>query len=501
MAFTAGNIGDQSGIGQGLAFVLPEGKSATYAMQLAQTHASQLQQMAKEKLLMQQKAQLQYENDFKDQKLPKAFAPFDQQLNDRFNKWIQKGAKQYATTGKNPYNDPHFMAEYNDQILTPANKSLELGQNYTKLRAIAETDPTNKYTKESKQAVIDYEQKIKDDPFGSMDKPLPQLVETPAGINEAVKVLKPSGDVKYNESQAFSLLGDPKFHDYFKSMGYDTDLPDASAYVYEKDIHGKDIASTGHRVFPTTDDYAYHQADEWLSNPYKEVNLKKLGIQKDDPDARESLANFIKNQNDGANKAVQAISSRLTDPEKVQQLKDQQQALRDRQTSLYYQGQNLKIAQHREQRLSENQNTDKFINTIFEGNGGADSLEGLNAISKAYEGNGSYRQGLQNLKDDGETVTFTIPAKKKLNPSYNPNISPQSKFYQPQYTDAQPAIPMVLHRSEPAAFKAGLYEALKNVGSPTQIGKFISGKPIKDTKTPEKKSESIKGTTKSIWDN
>ena len=53
---SSGYMGDATGgIGQGLAFVLPEGKANEYAMQLAQTHAAQLQQIAKQNLAQKAK--------------------------------------------------------------------------------------------------------------------------------------------------------------------------------------------------------------------------------------------------------------------------------------------------------------------------------------------------------------------------------------------------------------------------------------------------------------
>lgn len=467
----SGYMGDATGgIGQGLAFVLPEGKAATYAMQLAQTHASQLQQIAKAKVAMQQKAQLQYENDFKNQDLPKAFAPFDEQLNKRHNKWLEDAAKSYAETGKNPFNDPNFVTRHNDEVLIPARKSLELGQNYTKLRAIAETDPTNKYTKESKQAVIDYEQKIKDDPFGALDKPLPKLIETPATADDFVKALKPeaSGDISHNKAQVFSqAMGDPKWHDMLKQYGYNPDLPDFGVYN-----------DKGKRVWFTNPTFTGHQADLILDNPTIPRNkqvLDKLGIDPNDPWARESLRAAIKDQNAAMGKFVTENANRITDPAKVEQLKREEH-------SQWVADQHLAIDWARLSMEKKKQLGDNIVLKIFEGSGGG-SLEGLNAISKMYEMHGSYKAGLKDLQDDGETVSFTIPGKLIKNPYYVAGST--NKYSKDAYTRDKD-IPVVLHRSEPISFKAGIYEALKNVGSPTQISKFVEGKGIQDKKQPAK---------------
>lgn len=322
MAYADGFTGDAtSGIGQGLAYILPQSKAVAYAAQLAQTHASQLNALAKQKQAMQLKSQEQYQNDFKDQKLPEAFAPFDKELNDRQNKWLQDGAKQYATTGKNPFNDPEFMARHNTEILTPARQSQELGQNYTKLRAIAETDPTNKYTKESKQAVIDYEQKIKDDPFSVIDKPLPKLQETPATADDLIKTLKPvkkitdngnwqqeGPDSSAHKAQAFAaLVGDPKWHPLLQKYGYNPDLPDFGVYTDPTHPNGK-------RVWYTNPTFTGQQADEILSTPEEPRSkdiLQKIGIDPvNDKYAKEKLEHVIGDQNAAMGKAVTDIAGR-----------------------------------------------------------------------------------------------------------------------------------------------------------------------------------------------
>lgn len=323
---SSGYLGDAtSGIGQGLAFVLPEGKANTYAMQLAQTHASQLQQLAQQKQQQALKAQQQYETDFKNQTLPKAFAPYDKAIDKAHNDWQAKWAGEYAHTGKNPFSNPDAMAEYNTKVLEPARMSNEVGQNYAKIRAVAETDPTNKYTKTSKQAVIDWEQKLNKGDLSTLNEKMPQLVENPSTIDDLVKTLKPVAstsktndgrmetevkgpDTSNHRAQAFSsLLGDPKWHDVLKNYGYNPELPDFGVYTDPK-------SPTGKRVWYTNPDFTSHQADLILAAPTDPKNaqiLQTIGIHPEDQYAKEKLQHAITDQNAAMGKAVNDVGSRL----------------------------------------------------------------------------------------------------------------------------------------------------------------------------------------------
>lgn len=483
----SGFMGDATGgIGQGLAFVLPEGKAPTYAMQLAQTHAAQLTELAKQKNLQTLKAQNQYEQDFKEQKLPEAFAPFDKQISDRQNKWLEDAAKSYATTGKNPFNDPEFMARHNTDVLVPARQSKELGQNYTKLRAIAETDPSNKYTKESKKSVIDFEEKMKADPMSVLDKPLPQLVESPATVDDLVKALKPTTDSSNNKAQVFSAIaGDPKWQNILKGYGYNSDLPDFGVYTDPTHPNGK-------RVWYTNPAFTWHQADLILDTPDDARNkaiLDKIGIHPGDQYAREKLQHAISDQNAAMGKAVSEIGSRMDnmiDPEKQQQITDQKLRNSIELHNMHNADRRLGIEEQnladREKWHQEKGNADTFVKNIFGGTKN-ESLEGLSAISKMYEVNGSYGKPLD-VHDDGKVLSISIPARVKANPQYSPAL-PIGKFNQPTI-QAQPAHVIKLDRDNPIEFKAGLYQVIKNTGSPTNISKFVTGQKIDDKPTVKK---------------
>lgn len=487
MAYTAGNIGDQTGIGQGLAFVLPEGKTAAYAMQLAQTHAGQLQDMARQKLQLQVKAQEAYQKDFKNQELPKAFAPFDKELNDRQNKWLQDGAKIYAATGKNPYNDPDFIARHNTDILTPASKSLELGQNYTKLRAISETDPTNKYTKESKQAIIDYQKYIEEHPFEALDKPLPQLVETPASADDLAKTLKATSiktddgrwetkgpDSSSHKAQAFAaLLGDPKWHPLLQKYGYNPDLPDFGVYSEPKSLNGK-------RVWYTNPDFAEHQADLILGNPNGVDNqlansprnadiLKSLGIEPTDPWAREKLKHAIADQNAAMGKAVTDISARKdaeVPTEKQRKFGEERLDLAER---------NYDLATQRLQFTKDKQDAKTYYAKNLSDRILSEEPGSGEELSAFYANHPNYGKELAigPVKDGKREIV--VPEKTKPNPQFNPAL-PVSKINPPTVVSQKP-YKVDIDYNKPYEAKAKLASVMKNVGIAVNADKYMAPSP------------------------
>lgn len=481
MAYTSGYTGDAtSGIGQGLAFVLPEGKSQQYAMQLAQTHSAQLQDIARQKQIQALKLQQQYEQDFKDQKLPQAFAPYDDLINKRFNDALKEGASRYATTGKNPYNDPAFKSKFDD-LNTMARKSKELGDNYTKLAALAGTDPNNKYTKESKQKVLDYLDEIKKNPEGVLDKPLPQLVETPASADDFVKEIRPlgGGDLDINKSKVFvALHNNPEKWGKLASQ-YGVDLGKLDFGIYADPQH-----STGKRTFHTDDAFADWQAKDILAHPNDPNNaqhIKDFGwdISKDpngeynDHKVEERIKHAIIDQNAGWNKMIGELGSQITDPEKTQQLKDQRQSQQVQLHNMRNADKRLAIEEERLKMAKDKEHADNIVNNLFENTDPTKSLERFSAISKLYESNGYYGKKLD-IKDDGTNVTITVPARKKINPQFNPILG-ESKI-NPKFIETVPAHTVHLDRNNPYEFKAGIYQLLKNTGSPAAISKFVESK-------------------------
>lgn len=497
MAYTAGNIGDQSGIGQGLAFVLPEGKTAAYAIQLAQTHAQQLQDVARQKLQLQVKAQEAYQKDFKNQELPKAFAPFDKEINDRQNKWLQDGAKIYATTGKNPYNDPDFIARHNTEILTPASKSLELGQNYTHIRSIAETDAANKYTKDSKQAIIDYQKQIEEHPFDALGKPLPQLVETPATVDDLVKTLKATStktddgrletkgpNSSSHKAQAFSaLLGDPKWHPLLKQYGYNPDLPDFGVYSDPK-------SNTGKRVWYTNPTFTDHMADQILETPddpkSKQI-LQTLGIDPAvDKFAKEKLQHAIADQNAAMGKAVSDIATRKDAEVPV----EQQRKFGEERLDLAER--NYDLAAERLKFTKEKQDAKTYYarnlseRILNEEPGSGEEL------SAFYSNHPNYGKELAigPVKDGKREII--VPEKTKPNPQFNPGL-PVSKINPPTVV-SQKSYKVDIDYNKPYEAKAKLASVMKNVGISINADKYMAPSPHENKDlTPPKPYKAFNG--------
>lgn len=470
-----------SGIGQGLAFILPENKSATYAMQLAQTHSAQLQYMAKQKKAQALKDQQEYQKAFQEQKLPEAFAPFDKKINEAQTAWQNKWSGNYASTGKNPFNNPDAMNEYRENVLIPAHKSKELGANYTKLRSLAETDPTNKYTKESKQAVIDYENKIKSDPMGALDGKIPQLVETPATVNELVKTLTPipsktnngsmetkGPDSSSHKAQAFTgLLGDPKYHDVLKQYGYNPDLPDFGVYTDPNHPNGK-------RVWYTNPTFTEHQADLILSSPEDPKNaniLATLGIYPGDQYAKEKLQHAITDQNSAMGKAVTDVSGRLdvlVPPESKKVYGDERMAMAEQHLSITEQ--RLALATEKASGKTE----DKIPYSEHMRNGVPHSGE---ILREAFKANSAYQMPLKFTKltdhKGNETggMDITVPDKTKSNPAYNPNKPISNKNPKRLVTERSHTIR--LDPSKPGEYNASVSELVKKSGGDKKLNEAL----------------------------
>lgn len=495
MAYTAGNIGDAtSGIGQGLAFVLPDSKASTYAMQLAQTHASQLNAYAKSIQQQKLREQAQYQKDFQSYQLPDAFAPFDKELNNRFTKWQNEAAYYHATSGKSPFTDPDIMKKYNDDILVPARQSMEVGKQITKLMSDADLDRDGKYSEASKKAVADYYEKLKTDPFGTLNTPLPELKERDFTPDDLVKTLRRTGDDSENKAQIFSAaMGDPKWHNMLKQYGYNPELPDFGVYTDPKSPYGK-------RVWYTNSTFLQHQADEILGNkedPKNQQILQTLGIDPDkDSYAEQKLMHAIQDQNAAMGRFVSDVAPRMYDADKARELADRQQSINiaKQHLNLDYQKESRESA-HQKWIETHQKQANQYATLILNGSEG-DRKNTYASLSKLYESNPYYRKSLK-ISDDGASITIEVPPKLTKDPNHIEGS--KSAHNPPPYKEIQPGYSVVLDKSDEQSVNSGIFELLKNVGAQNmKTGNMVTN-TTKDADKNSKGSTSIKGTDKSIF--
>jgi hypothetical protein len=320
MAGLDGYIGGNatSGIGQGLAFVLPEGKAGEYQMHLAQQHTAQLQAAAQYKRDQQQKLQEEYYKDLHDQKLPDYYAPFDKAINDANKSWLNDASTYFAKTGKNPFNDPEYINKYNTNVLGLAKQSKDLGDRYAKLMTEANTDREGKFTDESKANVLNYLDQIKSDPLSSLNKGIPSLELKPSTFDDLAKTVKPvtveTNNGAYitqvpnssaHKAQAYANLeGDSKWNNVKTKYGINPDLGDIGGMYNPQ----------GKRVWYTNPTATQHRAEFIVQNPTEPENaaiLQKLNIDPTNSYAVPKLQDAIAKQNAGYGKLVTDLGRRI----------------------------------------------------------------------------------------------------------------------------------------------------------------------------------------------
>jgi hypothetical protein len=312
MADLGGYLGTSSeGIGQGLAFVLPQSNTERYAMQLAQEHAAQMRAEALRQQKLQQQQEAAYQTSISAQKLPDYWAKTGQQINDNYNSWLKSAASYHASTGKDPFKNPEFLQRYNNEVLLPARQSKELETAYNNGLAKVAADSDNKFTEDSKNRFNQFVQSVDKNPMQYLGQAIPQLEGTPSSVNDFNKLIKPVTITNDNGTlsttvpdtsammrQAYVQSNDPRWNNLKRvQYGINTDLGDIGG-IYNKD---------GKRVWHTNPAATGYLADEILGKPTVPHNaevLAKAGISPDDPYAKEKLQDIITKQNAGYGKFI-----------------------------------------------------------------------------------------------------------------------------------------------------------------------------------------------------
>lgn len=313
MAIADGFIGTNNGMGQGLAYVLPQSKSEDYALKMAQDESRQLAATAAANLKRQQLLQDNIGKQFAAQKLPALWSPYNAAVSDAAKQWQTKAATFNANAGQSPFTNPELMNEYNTNVLGLAQKSKELGDRYTKLYSTAVADGGNKYTPESVKNVLDFEETVKKDPMAALNMPLPELKPASATFDDFNKLIKPIGITRDNGT--LSTTQADRGNHITQGLETVTSNPEKWNPMTEKQFGLNLYLPTfpiknarGRNIYPTNEKALDKFADNIMSQKDSPERLADFGISEDDEFAKEKLVDAMRKQNAGMGKFLTSVA-------------------------------------------------------------------------------------------------------------------------------------------------------------------------------------------------
>lgn len=312
---TGGFTGDQTGMGQGLAYVLPQSRTVGYFMQLANEKAQQRRDDADAIAQAQQKQNDQYAQHLYQFKTPEIANEYTKWLQPKFDDLISQAAEYHSKTGEDPFTNPDFVKKSN-QLNTVA-KSTDQANKRAVAIGTALADKSKNYTNESKQANIDWLQKYHADPVGLLYTPPPPLEERNLDLNDAVKLghanAKEDTINGYNVTvpdrhghivQAQTILSQPEFAPLLEQNGINPHVGDIGGIPN----------GTGGTIYPTDAPHVNAIADQILQNaaqPHFAATLQAANISPLDPHAKDKLTELIQRQNAGYGKVYSQFADRL----------------------------------------------------------------------------------------------------------------------------------------------------------------------------------------------
>lgn len=307
--------GDQTGIGQGLAYVLPQSRSVGYFMQLANEKAQERRDNAAALADQQQKANGQYAQHLYAYKTPDIAKDYTNWLQPKFDGLLDQASQYHAQTGGDPFTNPNFIKQFND-LSAVAKNTHDANVAHTAY-ATAVADKSKNYTPDSKQAGIDYLNAYQKDPVGNLYTQPPQLVERDLDMNDAVKLghatTRENTVNGYNVTtadrhnhvvQAQNILSQPEFSPLLANSGINPHVGDIGGMPN----------GTGGTVYPTDAPNVNAISDHILQNatqPHYAATLQAAGIDPADPHAKDKLTDLVTRQNTGYGKLYSQFADRL----------------------------------------------------------------------------------------------------------------------------------------------------------------------------------------------
>lgn len=314
-AIDSGFVGDQTGMGQGLAYVLPQSRSVGYFMQLANEQAQNRRDQAAALAAAQQKQNEAYSNHLYQFKTPEIANEYTKWLQPKFDDLLNRAADYHSSTGQDPFTNPDFVRQTND--LNTVAKSTAQANTRAVAIGTALADKSKNYTPESKQANIDWLANYHKDPVGALYQAPPALQERNLDLNDAVKLGHATANVK---SQGGYTITEPNSHNHVVQGQAILSQPEFSPYLQSRGINTTvgDVfgVPNGHggTLYPTDTPTLNGVVDHILQNatqPHYAATLQAAGIDPLDPHAKDKLTELAQKQNQGYGSVLGDFRDRL----------------------------------------------------------------------------------------------------------------------------------------------------------------------------------------------
>lgn len=474
MAFGDGSIGTQTGIGQGLAYVLPQSRTEDYAFQLAQDDSKRLAAAAAAQLKRGQAQEDAIAKQFAAQKLPALWSPYNKAVADASSSWQQKAATYNAATGKSPFTNPELMNEYNTNVVGLGAKSKDFGDRVTKQYSAALNDAGNKYTPESVKAVIDNYDAILKNPMGALDKPLPELKVKPSSFTDLAKEIKPQ--VVENKTGSLNTTRPNREANIDQARTIVLNNPERWAPMLQKEFN-VDItkptfpllSASGRNIYPTNDKAVEVIADKILATPNGVQQVAEFGIDPADPYVKERFMDAIKKQNAGFGKYLSEAA-------------DNADARTKKSTARSYEGERMALARSREARISSGG-----------GSGGDDAVlerqQWIEDLTKNVANSGERLNGVMmgrgydgplkiEKTKDGSKITYVIPPKTDTTTSTTETTDDGETVEKEKTTKKVIPGKRITINTNEAGYRHKLNEVLNELtGENIKVSKYTTGEP------------------------
>lgn len=319
MDVPSGFIGNATdGIGQGLAYVLPNSRTESYAIQLNQEAAEQQRAQAALLAKQQQAANEVYQNHLYKETIPAHDAQWDKVIQDKYQQFTNDAAQYHATTGKDPFVNPDFINRRND-IMSMAANSKQAAEKAVRYSTILNNDKDNKLDPNDKQKIAQALVTYNADPVknaGIFDGLTANA--RPYDVNDVLKDVTPvplktqngntttiAPDTSAHLQQLRTVLTDPKFAPFLKKNGIDQGTFGSFGLP----------GPSGGTVYPTDPDSVNRIADHIITgaadpnNPAMATTLQHLGINPLDPSAKNKLVDVIARENQNTGHLMNTLGS------------------------------------------------------------------------------------------------------------------------------------------------------------------------------------------------
>lgn len=426
--------GDQTGMGQGLAYVLPQSRSVGYFMQLANEKAQQRRDDAAELKAKQQKVNEEYANHVYQTKTPEIANEYTKWLQPKFDDLLGQMADYHTKTNQDPYTNPFFVKQFND-LSTVAKNTHEANLTHTAYAAQI-ADRSKNYTPESKQAGIDWLNAYHNDPVGNLYTPPPPLQERNLDLNDAVKLGHANANVRSEGGytitepnshnhviQAQAILSQPEFAPLLQQNGINPTVGDAFG---QPNGHGGTIYPTD---TPTVNAIADHIIQN-AAQPHFAATLQAANIDPNDPHAKDKLTELVQRQNAGYGKVLGQFRDRLdanVETKKVPDYGEERLGISEA---------NLELARQRLADMEAKQaekSGPTYVQTLAEKsrndilsqfqNGPKEISNPFPELDKLYKNNPNYLNGVKPVVEPNGNIKVIVPAQYKYDSkSADPNI-------------------------------------------------------------------------------